>query len=139
MVVCQLPSSPVKGHPGPALFPQVILVALMLACAGLIAKNVFSKTKEQAAEVKIDLKSSDNQKALVVVGLTVGYILLLGVINFYVGTFLFLVVAMQALKPGRLPKNMANTDSLVKVTVVAGGVTASIHFLFVCFLGTPLP
>ncbi len=97
----------------PGIFPASVAVIMILASISQLIKVVTGHPQENDglnnAEHGEQMKQADSSKWRLALYLMVivGYILLLGHLNFLVATFMFLAVSMLLLDAGSLPKIFA--------------------------------
>lgn len=134
----EFPTAP--GRLGPDIWPQMLLVLLMLACAAGIGRNVLSRDREQdapmAAEAQVDAAQASDEGpsryGLVVGGmiLFLAYPFALEYVGFVLATFLLMALFMWVGQWRYLPG----------IALVAGLGTLALFYLFrgVVYVSLPL-
>jgi uncharacterized membrane protein len=115
------------SNQSPGIFPAVVAMVMLLTCVIMLIRTVFKPSENNGNESRDESGSGQtNQIRANKVKLTlnlliiIGYILLLGRVNFYLVTFLFLVILMSLLKAG----------SILKVFLISLGLVISLWVIF---------
>jgi putative tricarboxylic transport membrane protein len=116
-----------EGYPGPALFPNVLAVLLIIAGLTLTAQGVRRGEKLLKLDVG-ELTGSGLVNILLVLGAVLFYIFLSDFLGFQITSFVLLFGLMKWLRV-----------STLRGLVMACGVTLGIYLLFAKMLLVPLP
>ena len=115
----RLASNVIGGTVTPATFPRVFGIVLMILSLLLIVETAKSTPKQ-----KTDLNPLYYRRFFIIVASMALYILLIEPLGFVISTFLFLVVAFQAMHRGKIWHSVA----------IAAGFALVLHFVFIKLL-----
>jgi len=121
-----LPEVPVYGDVGPAYFPQVIALALLVTGAAMLITSLLGRGKgaeKQPAEPLIQ------PRLVILVAITVAYILLLNRLGFLVSTPLYLIASSITF----------HSRHYWATLLMAVATTALLFLIFKTWLRVPLP
>ena len=123
----EAPSMP--GQLGPAFWPKVILVLLMISC-GIKAGEIFlSRRKIPEAEGELSAPEANFAKLAVLIGLVIGVVVAMDKIGFLLANFLFLILFLRI-------TGLRKKFPLILISVLG---TVFLLFLFVKVVYLPLP
>lgn len=117
----QLSGNVIGGAVTPSTFPNVFGYLMMLLSAILL----FETSKKKA--VQLDEEEAERpfyRRFFIILASMVAYIALIEPFGFVISTFLFLVVAFQAM----------HRDHLGKSLIIAGGFSVVLYFVFIKLL-----
>jgi putative tricarboxylic transport membrane protein len=133
------------GRIGPAVWPKTILLLAMAACAYEIIKNLFfskedhelkgvleSIIDETPAEDSPDAPEARSYPHLLIagIGMTVAYVMLIGILGFFVSTVLYLAGFMLVGRYRRI--------GVVLATSLIGSLVFMFVFMKVVYVSLPL-
>ncbi len=119
-----LASNVIGGTVTPATFPRVFGIVLMVLSVLLLLETVKSAPKKAK-----DVGAMYYRRFFIIVASMAVYIVLIEPLGFVISTFLFLVVAFQAMHRGKIGHSIA----------IAGGFALVIHFVFIKLLEASVP
>jgi putative tricarboxylic transport membrane protein len=125
----RLAGNVIGGAVTPATFPKAFGALLVFLSALLL----FETLKKKALNVRVNHDASEDRtyyrRFFIILGAMVGYIILIEPLGFILSTFLFLVVAFQAME----------RTHLLKTLLIAGGFSLVIYFVFIKLLEASVP
>jgi hypothetical protein len=124
-----------SGIPGPAVFPLIIGVALILLS---VANIVLSLTGRSASPGKTSAK--ERFKALWIIGVSVAYFLLLKPIGFVVLTPIYVICLIAGLIDWvTVRQEKVGAKVVVEMILLGGAVTAAVFLVFAKVFLVSLP
>jgi putative tricarboxylic transport membrane protein len=118
------------GQLGPAFWPRVILVLLMISCGIKAAEILFAYKKVSTTEGEPSSTQATNfTKLAVLIALVIGVVVAMDKIGFLLSTFLFLILFLRV-------TGVRKTFRLIFIPVLG---TVFLLFLFIKVVYLPLP
>lgn len=123
-----------RGHDvGMAFYPRILVVLIVLLSLVVILESVMkmrgASVSEEESQPLFETAEGGVRRVLLVIGLTLVYAYLLGIVGFVVVTPLYLLILMASLKAGKL----------WKMILISVATTLVIYVAFRIFLRIPLP
>ena len=123
-----------RGHDvGMAFYPRILVVLIVLLSLAVIIESVKkmrgASASEEDAQPLFETAEGGVRRVLLVIGLTLAYAYLLGILGFVVVTPFYLLILMMSLKAGKL----------WKMILISAATTLVIYVAFRIFLRIPLP
>lgn len=122
----QLSSNVIGGSVTPATFPKAFGILLVFLSVLLMFETF---KKKVVASVAKDEEQAYYRRFFIILAAMVVYLLLIYPIGFIASTFLFLVVAFQAMERGNLLKSI----------LIAAGFSLVVYFVFIKLLEASVP
>ena len=113
---------PIRGEVSAAVIPRLWVAGLLACCLYLLVRTL--RGREEA-----DARAGDLGLVFRFMGLSVGYLVLIYLVGYYISTFLFLVAAVITL----------GYRHWLRLLAVAGGWVVFIYVVFFRVLYVPLP
>lgn len=125
----RIEETPIPGQLGPAFWPKVILLLLMISCGIKAVETLMAWKKEKGGASGEPLPAVDFLKLFGMIGLVIGVVVGMEVLGFLIANLLFLILFMRL---AGLKKKIP-----LFLTTVLG--TVGLLYLFVKVVYLPLP
>jgi len=121
---------PIPGQLGPAFWPKVIFVLLMISC-GIKTLEIITAQRRQhtGMEAAAPAQATDYVKLAAMIVSIVGVVYAIEILGFLIANFLFLIIFMR----------IAGWHKKISLLVISTLGTLSLLFLFVKVVYLPLP
>jgi putative tricarboxylic transport membrane protein len=120
---------PMPGQLGPAFWPKVILVLLMISCGIKAVEIFFARRKESTADEEAAAPAANFTKLAVLIALVIGVVVAMDKIGFLLSNLLFLILFLRV-------TGVRKKFPLIVISVLG---TVMLLFLFVKVVYLPLP
>jgi putative tricarboxylic transport membrane protein len=120
---------PMPGQLGPAFWPKVILVLLMISCGIKAGEIFFSRRKAPEEEGEPAAPEANFKKLAILIALVIGVVVAMDRIGFLLANFLFLILFLRV-------TGVRKKFPLILISVLG---TVLLLFLFVKVVYLPLP
>jgi putative tricarboxylic transport membrane protein len=119
----------IPGQPGPAFWPRVILILLMISCGIKAFEVLFSRPRDSEAGDRDRLPAVNYPKLAALIGSVIGVVAAMPLIGFLFSNFLFLLLFMW----------IAGLRKKLTLFLTSALGTLFLLFLFVKVVYLPLP